>query len=476
MVPKHFVVETLRKCALETLKTLCQKYTKTDRAERRAEEEECERSALDGQVEELRAALRRSRDAIEAIRLCDVEAETSASAAAAAAAVTAAAAAAASTAAAAGVPRDLPVTTPEVMGTDPGHRPRPLSSNSGARWSALPGRWRHHHPHHHGSQGGDGGRWDGSWNHAAGVAGVTPSVDDGYDATPVFVRRVWGGGGDGGGRGAFPDYHAREQLDGGEWVTQAVSSGDGDEERRSVRRRGRGSRRHGGGRSRGGQAVAEAEWWSDGDVDVDYASGGGGGGRGQQSRNGSRPRPRNSARGCSGGGGGADFLSVRSTPGRRWASVGDGRNSSGWYDHPGGNRTWGSEERGPSSGEEAYRDGDDGRGGRHSRSRSGGRRRRSSDRSAVVPAAAAAAAAELFAGERVEGADLLLAEERPRTAADLAAEIARFREVRLNPVTVGRYECHDFYGVLRVGACGFTLPPTILARIGASTQRVSPRA
>ena len=47
----------------------------TDGAERRADEEECERTALDSQVEELRVALRRSRDAIEAIRLCDVEAE-----------------------------------------------------------------------------------------------------------------------------------------------------------------------------------------------------------------------------------------------------------------------------------------------------------------------------------------------------------------------------------------------------------------
>lgn len=50
------------------------KHINEDRAERRAEDEECERTALDSQVDELRAVLRRSRDAIEAIRLCDVEA------------------------------------------------------------------------------------------------------------------------------------------------------------------------------------------------------------------------------------------------------------------------------------------------------------------------------------------------------------------------------------------------------------------
>lgn len=49
----------------------------TDRAEQRADDIECERTALEAQVEALTIALRRSRDAIEAIRLCDTEAEAS---------------------------------------------------------------------------------------------------------------------------------------------------------------------------------------------------------------------------------------------------------------------------------------------------------------------------------------------------------------------------------------------------------------
>lgn len=53
----------------------------TDRAELRADDIECERTALEAQVEALTAALRRSRDAIEAIRLCDAEAEASSRAA-----------------------------------------------------------------------------------------------------------------------------------------------------------------------------------------------------------------------------------------------------------------------------------------------------------------------------------------------------------------------------------------------------------
>lgn len=53
----------------------------TDRAEQRADDIECERTALEAQVEALTVALRRSRDAIEAIRLCDAEAEASSRAA-----------------------------------------------------------------------------------------------------------------------------------------------------------------------------------------------------------------------------------------------------------------------------------------------------------------------------------------------------------------------------------------------------------
>lgn len=398
-----------------------------DRAERRAEEEECERSALDGQVEELRAALRRSRDAIEAIRLCDVEAEASASAAALAAA--------ASTAAAAVAGRDLPAGTAQLTPADSGD-PNPHGRNPHG-WSSTPGTgtgWAAALPpqHYHASRGGDGGRWDGScWRQAAGAAGQTPLSFDGYEPTPVFFRRRGGGGGRGWSPGEVEssEFHGGQHFEGGEWITQAVSSGDDDAHRRLVRRRSRGGRRRGVRRSRGGQTVAEAECWSDGDIDVEYASGGdGSGGDGRRSRSERRPRGRNNKHGHGGGGSAAaaaELLSVRSTPGRRGASVGDGRDP---YNRRSGNRNWESEEHGPStSSEEDSGGGGAGGGGRgrRRRSRNGGRWRRTGDRPDVLPAAVGAAAA---ASERIEAAELLLAEERERMARDLEAERARFRE------------------------------------------------
>lgn len=81
------------------------KRPKTDRADRQAEEEACERVALDAQVSELRALLRRSRETIEAIRLCDAETEAPVpSPSPAAAAIAAASAAAAGGAAFTSVP------------------------------------------------------------------------------------------------------------------------------------------------------------------------------------------------------------------------------------------------------------------------------------------------------------------------------------------------------------------------------------
>ncbi|CAM9356887.1 unnamed protein product, partial [Ectocarpus sp. 13 AM-2016] len=182
---------------------------RADRAEHRAEEEECERFALDGQVEELRAALRRSRDAIEAIRLCDVEAEASSTSAAAAAATTAAAAAAASTAAAA-AERDA-------VRIDPGGHHLHGSTHFGAGWTGSPGQ-----EHDRRVRGGeDGRRWNGSWEQPDGaVAGGAPGAGE-FEPAPFFFRRR--GGGDRAwspAEGAVREYHERGWLDGGggEWV------------------------------------------------------------------------------------------------------------------------------------------------------------------------------------------------------------------------------------------------------------------
>lgn len=383
---------------------------RADRAWHRAEEEECERSALDGQVEELRAALRRSRDAIEAIRLCDVEAEAS-SASAAAAATAAAAAAAASTAAAA-AERD-------VVRTDPaGHHLRD-TTHFGAGWTGSPGQ-----EHHRRVRGGEeGGRWDGSWRQPDGaVAGGAPSVGE-YEPAPAFFRRRGGGG-----NRAWPpaeeavrQYHERGWLDGGggEWVTQAVSSGHEGGERRPGRRRGGGSRGRG---NRRGKSESEPECWSDGDVEIgssDYPSG-----SGRQSRTGRRPWSQNDRHGGRGGG----RLSVRSTPGRRWAIFDDRRNPS----CGGGSGKWESGEYESSSGNEEYRpDRGERRGGRRRRWKNSCRRRRSSEERSGSSAAPAAAigGSETADRERVQVAELLLVEERERMVRDLEAERAKFREL-----------------------------------------------
>lgn len=390
-----------------------------DRAERRAEEEECERSALDGQVEELRAALRRSRDAIEAIRLCDVEAETSA-------AITTAATA--SRSAITGVRDDLPTNNSYMaVRADADHLVHASSSNLGTGWTAAsPG--RHRRPGPHVDEGGNLGS-SSSWRRLADTGGGSPIID-GREPNRLLFRcggnsrglLRWGAAG-------FEN-HARQQLDGGEWITQALSSGGEERKSRPVRRRSasggrrRRRRRRSGGVGRKGQPVeAEAEWWSDGDIGSNHREDSTEDGRngGRVSR--SRRRRRLRGTGHSGGErGGPDEFSVRSTPGRRLASAGGGRDSSRWPDRRGGSRTWhGVEEDGSFSGhEEEDRGGDsDYRG----RSRNGGRQRRSS-----AAAAAAATAKEIAARERVEAAELLLAEERERMTRDLEAERARLRE------------------------------------------------
>ncbi|CAB1113241.1 unnamed protein product [Ectocarpus sp. CCAP 1310/34] len=384
-----------------------------DRAEHRAEEEECERSALDGQVQELRAALRRSRDAIEAIRLCDVEAEASSASASAAAAVAAAASAAASTAAAA-AERDAVRTDPA------GHY---LRDTTHFGWTRSPGQ-----EHHRRVRGGeDGRRRDESWGQPDGaVAGGARGVGE-FEPVPVFFRRR-GGGGDRAwspAEGAVREYHEGGRLDGGggEWVTQAVSSAHEDGERRPDLQRGGGSRGRGG---RKGQAESEPECWSDGDVEIgssDYPSG-----SGRRSRNGRRPWSRNDRHGGRGGDGrGRADLSVRSTPGRRWASFDDRRDPSrrGWSGR------WESEEHGSSSGNEEHRPyRGDRRGGRRRPWNDSYRRRSSSEErsgSSAAPAATAGAS-ETAARERVQAAELLLVEERERMARDFEAERANFRE------------------------------------------------
>ncbi|CAM9583894.1 unnamed protein product, partial [Ectocarpus sp. 4 AP-2014] len=387
---------------------------RADRAEHRAEEEECERSALDGQVEELRAALRRSRDAIEAIRLCDVEAEASSTSAAAAA--TAAAAAVAASTAAAAAERDA-------VQTDPAGHHLHGSTHFGAGWTASSGQ-----EHHRRVRGGDDGRRrDGSWGQPGGaVAGGAPGVGE-FEQAPVFFRRR-GSGGDRAwspAGGAVREYHERGRLDGdsGEWVTQAVSSAHEDGERRPGRRRGGGSRGRGG---RRGQVESEPECWSDGDVEIgssDYPSG-----SGRRSRTRRRSWSRNDSHGGRGGDGrGRADLSVRSTPGRRWASFDDRRDPSrrGWSGR------WESEEYGSSSGNEEYRlYRGERRGGRRRPWNDSYRRRRSSEErsgSSAAPAAAAGAS-ETAARERVQAAELLLVEERERMARDLEAERTKFRE------------------------------------------------
>ncbi|CAN0330112.1 unnamed protein product, partial [Ectocarpus sp. 12 AP-2014] len=387
---------------------------RADRAEHRAEEEECERSALDGQVEELRAALRRSRDAIEAIRLCDVEAEAS-SASAAAAATAAAAAAAASTAAAA-AERDA-------VQTDPAGHHLHGSTHFVAGWTGSPGQ-----EHLRRVRGGeDGRRWNGSWGQPDGaVAGGAPGVGE-FEPVPVFFRRRRGGGDRAWSpaEGAVREYHERGRLDGGggEWVTQAVSSAHEDGERRPGRRRGGGSRGRGG---RRGQAGSEPECWSDGDVEIgssDYPSG-----SGRRSRTGRRPWSRNDGHGGRGGDGrGRADLSVRSTPGRRWASFDDRRDPS----RRGLSGRWESQEYESSSGNEEYRPyrGDRREGRRRPWNDSYRRRRSSEERSGSSAApAATAGASETAATERVQAAELLLVEERERMARDLEAERAKFRE------------------------------------------------
>ncbi|CAM9318688.1 unnamed protein product, partial [Ectocarpus sp. 6 AP-2014] len=390
----------------------CVELDRADRAKHRAEEEECERSALDGQVEELRAALRRSRDAIEAIRLCDVEAEAS-SASAAAAATAAAAAAAASTAAAAAERDAVP--------TDPTRQLLHGSTHFGAGWTGSPGR-----EHHRRVRGGeDGRRWNGSWGQPDGaVAGGAPGVGE-FEPAPFFFRRR-GGGGDRAwspAEEAVREYHDRGRLDGGggEWVTQAVSSAHEDGERRPGRRRGGGNRDRCGQR---GQAESEPECWSDGDVEIgssDYPSG-----SGRRSRAGRRPWSRNDRHGGrSGDDRGRADLSVRSTPGRRWASFDDRRDPSrrGWSGR------WESEEYGSSSGNEEYRPyRGDRRGGRRRPWNDSYRRRRPSEERSGAAPAATAGASETAARERVQAAELLLVEERERMARDLEAERAKFGE------------------------------------------------
>lgn len=366
-------------------------------------------------MEELRAALRRSRDAIEAIRLCDVEAEASSASAAAAATAAAAAAAAASTAAAA-AERDA-------VRTDPAGHHLHGSTHFVTGWTGSPGQ-----QHHRRVRGGeDGRRWDGSWGKPDGaVAGGAPGVGE-FEPASVFFRRR-GGGGDrtwSPAEEAVREYHERGRLDGGggEWVTQAVPSAHEDGERRPGRRRGGGSRGRGG---RRGQAESEPECWSDGDVEIgssDYPSG-----SGRRSRTGRRPWSRNDRHGGRGGDGrGRADLSVQSTPGRRWASFDDRRDPSrrGWSGR------WESEGYGSSSGNEEYRPyRGDRRGGRRRPWNDSCRRRRSSEErsgSSAAPAATAGAS-ETAARERVQAAELLLVEERERMARDLEAERAKFRE------------------------------------------------
>lgn len=417
-----------------------------DGAERRAQEEECERTALEGQVEELRLALRRSRDAIESIRLCDIEAESSATVA---------------------VP-DAPLHLP------------PASADrfaAGLRDGSLPPPMLRHERHPLTVLTNDKGICQvvGEWNEIDSCGG------DMYTDREAIA---WRDGrldlhtdGDGGHRGV----RFRKKNDGHSRERRRWESSDGTGRDRVV-----GSAR----RKRRGSCLADleaGECWSDGDIENFQFGRDVGLGDGPDTRR-RIFRGRRRERFTDDKEGGENVrrcvsISKRSVP--RRSRLNHASNAArAFYKRDGyrGSQPWQDQENGRNSADkcvsESWWSGSDGSIGNASCDEGGrrgigtrGRRRRLARRSAAVARTAdgdverdvhVAAAAELAASKRIEAVELLLAEERERMATDLEAERARWRqrdaardeerrrelEVGVVEIVVCRMVRHDWWGLI----------------------------
>lgn len=335
-------------------------------AERRADEEECERTALDSQVEELRAALRRSRDAIEAIRLCDAEVKASPGLTAATA-----------------LESEWPVAPTTVIADS-------------SRLRQLPDDVRLF---------GDG----------AGIVGES-------DAFPGGLRPStgWIDGGVGGDGGWWGDGGCWGQAGGGGWTAQDAPGNRGGSLAVRWGGRDRGRDRRGCWVSAGGvcRVPATAGYWSDGDVARDARcerrrrSGGG------RARSSGGRRLRKDNRGAMAG---------ATADGRGRARVDDSHGFRNWQSRHRGRAFAEGGRDAVLEGEESEGNGGS---TSSDMTRSLGRPHRVERPAAADATGAQkkSAASELIADARAETAERLLVEERERMARELEAERAKYRE------------------------------------------------